>query len=135
MLATRRSRWIAAALTTLFFLALVGVMEAIAFRNMLQMVSTVQNLKDIGIAHAEFVNRNKRLPKSFEELDLRATSLFDPATEQPFQWVPPEEALVRNGATLVAKQPTSVCVLFWPIGPRNQCGAFSDGSVMTIYGQ
>lgn len=135
MLATRKSRWIAAALTVLFILALVGVMEAIAVRNMLQMVSTVQNLKDIGMAHAEFVNRNKRLPKSFEELDLRATSLFDPATGQPFQWVPPEEALERDGATLVAKQPTSVCVVLWPIGPRNQCGAFSDGSVRTIYGQ
>lgn len=129
-----KSRWITVALILLVLLAFVGTMEAIALRNSMRMIDTVQNLKDVGMAHGEFVRANKRLPKSLEELDLEATSRFDPATQQPFLWVPPEQAVERDGATLVAKQPESVCGLFWPFAERVQLGAFSDGSVQNIYG-
>ncbi len=109
----------------------IGYLVITAERNKIKLVSTVQNLKDIALATAEFRGDHmSEYPTTEEDLKLETSSLTDPATEGPFAFHFPPISHPGEDHLMVAAQSHSIRVSW--LGERRQYAAFADGSVSDI---
>jgi type II secretory pathway pseudopilin PulG len=109
----------------------IAYLVVTAERNKVKLVSTVQNLKDIALATAEFRGDHmSEYPTTVEDLRLETSSLTDPATDGPFVFHFPPISHPGEDHLMVACLTHSTRVSW--LGERRQYAAFADGSVSNI---
>ena len=122
--------WWTVAVGLVILTIVIGYRWVTAVLNQANMTTTVQNLKDIALATADFHSRNGSYPTTIDDLQLHEHSLYDPATKREFMFHLPPVVQPGHVYLMVAQQPRPVRVSW--LGEQRRYAAFVEGSVIDI---
>ena len=123
--------WLVVVIVVVPLTVVFGYRWVTAVRNQTNMVSTVQNLKDIALATVAYHERTGKYPTSVANLKIDEHSLYDPSTESPFVYHFPPITQPGYGYLMVAQQSRAVRVSW--LGEQRRYAAFVEGSVIDIF--